>query len=100
MVANICRSLDFALESTVQPDMLGCPLFVVRQFYETVGLETGLNLNMGLMGGDAGTGHEEVLSDGRLELVWCEGFGERLRGKGRDIAEVVGGRRWVDLGRY
>ena len=109
MVANICRSLDFALESTVQPDMLGVPLFVVRQFYEHVGLDPGLNLNLnlnlmvdGIMveGGAGGQQSHEVLSDGRLELVWCEGFGERLKRKGRDIAEVVMGRRWVDLASY
>lgn len=102
MVGNICRSLDFALESTVQPDMLAVPLFVVRQFYEEhMGMDPALNLNLGFgLGIDASGGGQDMLSDGRLELLWCEGFAERLKRKGRDIAEVVMGRKWFDLASY
>ncbi|KAM7196032.1 hypothetical protein V8F20_007226 [Naviculisporaceae sp. PSN 640] len=102
MVGNICRSLDFALESTVQPDMLAVPLFVVRRFYEEhVDLDPGLNLGLGMGFGLGIEGQDDMmLGDGRLELLWCEGFAERLKRKGRDIAEVVGARRWVDLASY
>ncbi|KAK3322457.1 hypothetical protein B0H66DRAFT_204818 [Apodospora peruviana] len=102
MAANICRSLDFALANTVQPDMLAVPLFVVRQFYEHVGINRaaggGAESVIAEMMGSVS--EPEVISDGRLELVWCEGFRERLAQKGREIVEVVQGRRWVDLATY
>ncbi|KAK3942429.1 hypothetical protein QBC46DRAFT_309455 [Diplogelasinospora grovesii] len=81
--ANICRSLDFALNSTVQPDMLVVPLFVVRQFYTRV---------PGMFPG--------ITDDGRLELMWCEAFRQRLLTKGQDILDVVQSKKWVDLAGY
>ncbi|KAK3682677.1 hypothetical protein B0T22DRAFT_291714 [Podospora appendiculata] len=87
LAANICRSLDFALAATVQPDLLAVPLFVVRQFYQHVGL--GLHA--------AG---DEMMGDGGVEVMWCEAFRERLAAKGRDILEVVGEKQWQDLASY
>lgn len=76
VAAGVCRSLDFALAATGQPDLLGPPLQVVHEFY--------------LRGvGESG--------DGQLELMWCEGFRGRLQAKGGEVADVVGGRRWRDL---
>jgi hypothetical protein len=60
-------------------------LLVVARFFEDIG-------NMGEM--VAGPG------DGRLELMWCEGFRERLMARGREMHEVVLGRRWVDLASF
>ncbi|KAK0621173.1 hypothetical protein B0T17DRAFT_508546 [Bombardia bombarda] len=80
LAANICRSLDYALNMTVQPDLLTTPLFVVRRFYE----------QQAVMGA----------GDGRLELMWCDGFRARLVVKGRDIQEVVQDKRWQDLASY
>lgn len=76
LAAGVCRSLDFALNATVQPDLLVVPLYVVQEFYR------GIN---------------ESAGDGQLELMWCEGFRARLQIKGGDIADVVRGRRWRDL---
>ena len=76
LAANVCRSLDFALHATVQPDLLVVPLYVVQEFYG------GIN---------------ESAGDGQLEIMWCEGFRARLLAKGSDIADVVRGRRWRDL---
>ncbi len=76
LAANVCRSLDFALNATVQPDMLVVPLYVVQEFYREI---------------------NESAGDGQLELMWCEGFRARLQIKGGDIADVVRGRRWRDL---
>jgi hypothetical protein len=76
LAANVCRSLDFALNATVQPDLLVVPLYVVQEFY------AGIN---------------ESAGDGQLEIMWCEGFRARLQIKGGDIADVVKGKRWRDL---
>lgn len=79
LAANVCRSLDFALGATVQPDLLVVPLYVVQEFYR------GIN---------------EAVGDGQLEIMWCEGFRARLQVKGGDIADVVRGRTWMDLGAW
>ncbi len=87
LASNICRSLDFALAHTVQPDMLVAPLFVVCQFYQRVGM-------------DHGAGEDEVFADGRLELMWCDAFRARLVAKGREIQDVVQGKQWRDLASF
>ncbi len=76
LAANVCRSLDFALNSTVQPDLLVVPLFVVEEFYREINASAG---------------------DGQLELMWCEAFRHRLLAKGQDLAEVLQKRRWQEL---
>ena len=81
VASNICRSLDFALARTVQPDMLAAPLHVVSQFFQHV----------------AGGGNGDVFGDGRLELMWCEAFRVRLAAKGREIQEVVQSKQWRDV---
>ncbi|KAK3356925.1 hypothetical protein B0T25DRAFT_141999 [Lasiosphaeria hispida] len=88
IASNICRSLDFALIQTAQPDMLAVPLFVVCQFYQHVGLDMH------------GGGDDEVFGDGRLELIWCEAFRARLAAKGRDMQEVVQVKQWKDLASF
>lgn len=75
---RVCRGLDYALERTVMPDMLGVPLGVARQFWDMVAAE--------------GQG------EGRLEGMWCEGFRGRLEAKGGEMREVVQGRGWWDFG--
>ncbi|OIW34063.1 hypothetical protein CONLIGDRAFT_568954 [Coniochaeta ligniaria NRRL 30616] len=77
LAGNVCRSLDFALGTTAQPDVLVVPLWVVQEFYAEVSERDG---------------------DGQLEVMWCEGFRARLRGRGADVAGVVAGRGWRDLG--
>jgi hypothetical protein len=86
MAGNVCRVMEFLLgEGCVQPDLMWHMLLVVARFFEDIG-------NMGEM--VAGPG------DGRLELMWCEGFRERLMARGREMHEVVLGRRWVDLASF
>jgi hypothetical protein len=79
LAANVCRSLDFALGATVQPDILTLPLFVVNEFYREINDSSG---------------------DGQLELMWCDGFRMRLQDRGQIIAHVVQGRRWQELATY
>ncbi|CAK7220934.1 hypothetical protein SCUCBS95973_004325 [Sporothrix curviconia] len=76
---NICRALDYALATTMQPDLLAPSLFVVESFYRKINAASG---------------------DGALELLWCEAFRSRLAAKGQYLAEVVQSRRWVDAGQF
>ena len=71
----------------VQPDLLAMSLFVVWRFYQHVGL-------------DHGSDGDEVCDDGRLELMWCDVFRQRLVAKGRDIQEVVQGKQWRDMAAF
>ncbi|KJR82369.1 uncharacterized protein SPSK_03074 [Sporothrix schenckii 1099-18] len=79
LAGNVCRGLDFALSTTLQPDLLSAPLFVVESFYHKMNATSG---------------------DGALELLWCESFRSRLAGKGQYIADVIQNRRWVDVGQF
>lgn len=79
LASNICRSLDFALSVTVQPDMLVAPLTVVQEFYKDLNSTSG---------------------DSELEILWCENFKSRLISKGQDIADVIQSKKWVDIGRF
>ncbi|KIH90210.1 c6 zinc finger domain containing protein [Sporothrix brasiliensis 5110] len=79
LAGNVCRGLDFVLSTTVQPDLLSAPLFVVESFYHKMNATSG---------------------DGALELLWCESFRSRLAGKGQYIADVIQNRRWVDVGQF
>ncbi|KAK0709087.1 hypothetical protein B0T26DRAFT_678555 [Lasiosphaeria miniovina] len=93
LAVHICRSLDFALSATVQPDMLVAPLFIARQFFEQAAAVAAA--------GDLLLHHDNlVLADNRLELMWCDGFRARLEAKGQDLLDVVQTRRWQDLASY
>jgi hypothetical protein len=86
MAGNVCRVMEFLLgEGCVQPDLMWHMLIVVARFFGDIGSMGGMV---------AGPG------DGRLELMWCEGFRERLVARGREMHEVVLGRRWVDLASF
>jgi (R)-2-hydroxyglutarate---pyruvate transhydrogenase len=81
MADNVCRSLDFALEATVQPDTLLFPLLIAQDYYGNIG-----------RGYSAG--------DGQLEMMWCDAFRARLTRRGREIADVVRSKRWYDMAQY
>ncbi|KAI8957371.1 hypothetical protein F5Y11DRAFT_363876 [Daldinia sp. FL1419] len=78
LAENVCRSLDFTLQTTGQPDLLAAPLCVVKEFYE-------------------GIGH---FGDGELERLWCTGFQGRLEAKGREIDLWLQDKKWVDVKRF
>ncbi len=79
LAGNVCRGLDFALTTTVQPDLLVFPLFVVEEFYKEINISSG---------------------DGALELMWCDAFKVRLTSKGQDIADVIQSKSWRELGQF
>lgn len=77
--ASVCRSLDFALFCTVQPDLLTVPLFIVETFYRDINVASG---------------------NSTLELIWCSAFRGRLSSRGQDIANIVQNRQWTDVAQY
>ena len=66
--ANICQGLDAALAATGQPDLLLGPLRVATDLYREIN-----------------SASHDVL----LEVMWLEGFGERIRAKGQDVTETL-----------
>lgn len=74
--ANVCRGLDYALQTTTQPDMVAFPVQVVENYYG------GLNIQVG---------------DGALELMWLGDFRGRMAMRGQALACAVTGRGWTDL---
>ncbi|ELQ41912.1 hypothetical protein OOU_Y34scaffold00247g46 [Pyricularia oryzae Y34] len=79
LAVSICRSLDFALERSVQPDLLAVPLTVVEEHYREINMATG---------------------EAAMELMWCQSFSEQLTAKGQGIADVVQRRSWRELRRF
>ncbi|KAK1984771.1 hypothetical protein LZ30DRAFT_414169 [Colletotrichum cereale] len=77
--SRICRALDFALSTTVQPDLLAAPLAVALEYYREINASS---------------------RDGELEIMWCEHFKLRLKSKGQDIANVLQSRSWADIGKF
>ncbi|KAK2045568.1 hypothetical protein LZ31DRAFT_240256 [Colletotrichum somersetense] len=77
--SRICRALDFALSTTVQPDLLAAPLAVALEYYREINASS---------------------RDGELEIMWCENFKLRLKSKGQDIANVLQSRSWADIGKF
>jgi (R)-2-hydroxyglutarate---pyruvate transhydrogenase len=77
--ANICRGLDSALNSTVQPDMLMGPM--------TVALDFSREMNT-------------TSADGLLEIMWLEAFRGRLVAKGQHVATVLQQPQWTELANF
>ncbi|KAL2021063.1 hypothetical protein VTK56DRAFT_7718 [Thermocarpiscus australiensis] len=83
------------------------PMPVRPQGHQLVdGFGLGLEMDMDMdvaMGTGMGMGIEHGLmgGDGRLEMMmWCEALRETVLARGREIQEVVKGRRWVDLASF
>ncbi|CAM1505338.1 Fc.00g109750.m01.CDS01 [Cosmosporella sp. VM-42] len=77
--ADICRGLDSALDSTVQPDMLVAPMTVAMEFYKEINTTS---------------------QDGAMEIMWLENFRLRLIEKGQHIADVLQKQKWVEVARF
>lgn len=88
--SNVLRGLDWGLAGSVQPDLLGWVVQVVRGFYEGLGVQSSMDMNMGMV--NMGIG----MVEGQLELEWLEGFMGRMVQRGREVQEVVMARRWVE----
>lgn len=78
LAANICRGLDSVLSVTGQPDLLLGPLRVATDLYREIN-------------GNA--------QDAMLEVMWLEGFGERIRAKGQHVSNALQSQQWLEVGR-
>ncbi|XXG96649.1 hypothetical protein Hte_002937 [Hypoxylon texense] len=78
LAANVCRSLDFVLRTTAQPDLLAAPFWVVSNFYNEIAR----------------------FGDGELERRWCASFKGRLEAKCRDMSPWLQEKKWVDARQF
>ncbi|EHK41151.1 hypothetical protein TRIATDRAFT_249561 [Trichoderma atroviride IMI 206040] len=79
LAANICRGLDSALESTVQPDMLLGPMTVAMNFYRDINVTS---------------------QDGVLEILWLDGFKKRLWAKAQAVTSVLQAHTWSEVAKF
>ncbi|KAK6452272.1 (R)-2-hydroxyglutarate---pyruvate transhydrogenase [Trichoderma asperellum] len=79
LAANICRGLDSALESTVQPDMLLGPMTVAMSFYRDINVTS---------------------QDGVLEILWLDGFKKRLWAKAQAVTSVLQAHTWSEVAKF
>lgn len=79
LAADICRGLDSALDSTVQPDMLVAPMTIAMDYYKEINTTS---------------------QDGLMEIMWLENFRGRLLEKGQHISDVLQQQEWVEVTRF
>lgn len=101
IAANICHALDFALQTTTQPDLLAFPTQIVEVFYR------GLNVAFATMGSPSSSssftmdvGISDHTNETALELMWLGRFRARMAMRGQRIAGMVVERGWVDLAEW
>ncbi|KAI1213364.1 uncharacterized protein F4807DRAFT_456706 [Annulohypoxylon truncatum] len=78
IAANLCRSLDFTLQTTGQPDLLAAPFFVVSEFYNSIA----------------------CFGEGGMERQWCAGFRGRLDAKSREASSWLEERKWIETRQF
>ncbi|KAL7627104.1 hypothetical protein AAE478_003880 [Parahypoxylon ruwenzoriense] len=78
LAANVCRGLDFALQTTGQPDLLAAPLWVVNEFYSGM----------------------RRFGDGELECLWCAGFRGRLEAKRGEMNPWLREKKWIEIRQF
>jgi hypothetical protein len=78
LAALVCRSLDFALQTTVQPDLLAAPVWILNDFYNTM----------------------DSHGNCELERLWIDGFTERREARGYEMSVWLEEKRWVEMRRF
>ncbi|KAF2965772.1 hypothetical protein GQX73_g7808 [Xylaria multiplex] len=78
LAALVCRSLDFALRTTTQPDLLVAPTWIVKDFYNRM--------------------HAIGLCE--LESLWINDFMERRETRGRKMSDWLKEKRWIGVRRF
>ncbi|KAI0477009.1 hypothetical protein F4859DRAFT_70846 [Xylaria cf. heliscus] len=78
LAALVCRSLDFALQTTTQPDLLVAPVWVVREFYRRM----------------------KAFGLCELEGLWVEEFAGRLENRGYQMDAWLEEKRWTNIRQF
>ncbi|KAI1431226.1 nucleophile aminohydrolase [Xylaria sp. CBS 124048] len=78
LAAMVCCSLDFALHTTAQPDLLMAPVWIVKNFYNEI-------RTFGLC---------------ELEYLWIDDFEKRLEVRTREMNAWLEGKDWVGVGQF
>jgi hypothetical protein len=77
LAALVCRSLDFALRTTAQPDLLLAPVRIVREFYNDM----------------------KALGYCELESLWVEDYAQRWEMRSQDMNAWLEEKRWIGVKR-
>ncbi|KAJ2981980.1 hypothetical protein NUW58_g6548 [Xylaria curta] len=78
LAALVCRSLDFALQSTTQPDLLAAPVWIVQEFYSRM----------------------KAFGLCELEGLWVTDFVERSEAHGRETSAWLEAKQWTRIERF
>ncbi|KAI1828198.1 hypothetical protein F4861DRAFT_170917 [Xylaria intraflava] len=78
LAALVCRSLDFALRTAAQPDLLVAPVFIVKSFYD----------------------HMRVFGLCELESLWIDDFEKRFEDRGHEMNAWLEEQHWVSVGQF
>ncbi|KAI1495677.1 hypothetical protein F5X99DRAFT_414878 [Biscogniauxia marginata] len=78
LAANVCRSLDFALGTAGQPDLLAAPLWIVTDFFNII----------------------RGYGEGEMEYIWCTNFKGRLEARSREMSAWLQEKRWTEISRF
>ncbi|KAI0883570.1 uncharacterized protein GGS22DRAFT_33027 [Annulohypoxylon maeteangense] len=78
IAANLCRSLDFTLQTTGQPDLLAAPFLIVSDFYNRIGR----------------------YGEGDIERQWCAGFKRRLDARSREVSSWFEEKKWIETRQF
>ncbi|KAI0424267.1 hypothetical protein F5Y09DRAFT_146763 [Xylaria sp. FL1042] len=78
LAALACRTLDFALQTTSQPDLLIAPTWIIKDFYSRMNA-------IGLC---------------ELESLWIDEFIERQESHGRERSAWLENKRWIGVRRF
>ncbi|KAI1203199.1 hypothetical protein F5X97DRAFT_160688 [Nemania serpens] len=78
LAALVCRSLDFALRTTTQPDLLVAPVWIVKDFYNRM----------------------KVFGLCELESLWVDDFIERQEVRGREMSAWLEEKRWIGIRQF
>ncbi|KAI0871489.1 hypothetical protein GGS24DRAFT_59225 [Hypoxylon argillaceum] len=78
LAALVCRSLDFALRTTTQPDLLAAPVWIVKDFYDRM----------------------KAFGLCELESLWVDDFIERQEARTREMKAWLEEKRWTSIRRF
>ncbi|KAI1102570.1 hypothetical protein F4804DRAFT_261566 [Jackrogersella minutella] len=77
LAGNVCRSLDYALQTTEQPDLLAAPLYVVVEFFNEI----------------------DHFGGGAMERQGCAWF-RRLEAKRHEVSSWLQEKKWVETRQF